>query len=110
MSFYSLRRLLNSKRRPASNTPDIYYSSYTRPTLRMVNGEIVIMPQGPPTLTTDSDATSSVLLETYKRDKRVKQPTNIDDIEESTEMPFHITPQDQVVSTLASGKHLCLVT
>lgn len=104
ISLYSLRRLLNSKRRPASNTPDIYYSSYTRPTLRMVNGEIVVMPQGPPTLTTDSDATSSILLETYKKDKRAIDPSCIANIEESPELPFHIIPQDQVISTLTSGK------
>ena len=69
----------------------------------MVNGEIVVVPQDPATLTTDSDATSSGLIGSYKREKLATEPVYIDDIEESPELPFHIIPQEQVVSTLASG-------
>ena len=90
---------MNGKRRPPSNTPDIYYSSYTRPTLRMVDGEIVVVPPGPPTIT-DSDLTSSILLETYRKDKRTQDSDNI---EESPELPFHMIPQGQITSTLTSG-------
>ncbi|XP_065062460.1 cubilin-like isoform X2 [Rhopilema esculentum] len=100
ISLHSLRRFMNGKRRPPSNTPDIYYSSYTRPTLRMVDGEIVVVPPGPPTIT-DSDLTSTILLETYRKDKRSQESDNI---EESPELPFHMIPQGQITSTLTSGE------
>jgi len=103
ISFYSLRRLINSKRKGTSNAPDIYYSSYTRPTLRMVNGEIVVVPKEPGTLTTESDATSSVQLGTNKRERLKSEPVYIDRIDESNESAFHIIPQEQAVCTLGSG-------
>ena len=69
----------------------------------MVNGEIVVVPKEPGTLTTESDATSSVLLGTNKRERLKNEPVYIDRIEESNESAFHIIPQDQAVCTLGSG-------
>eukprot|EP00112_Aurelia_sp_Birch-Aquarium-sp1_P011436 Seg2405.1 transcript_id=Seg2405.1/GoldUCD/mRNA.D3Y31 product="Tolloid-like protein 2" protein_id=Seg2405.1/GoldUCD/D3Y31 len=99
-SFYSLRRYFHDKRRSATNqTPDTFYSSYTRPTLRMVNGEIIVVPRGPPPQAA-SDVQTSILLESYKMERQAGQP---DDIDEMTELPFHLIPQDQIASTLTSG-------
>ena len=98
-SFYSLRRYFQDKRRSTNQTPDTFYSSYTRPTLRMVNGEIVVVPRGPPPQAS-SEVPTSVLLESYKMERQATQP---DDIDGMTELPFHLIPQDQITSTLTSG-------
>ena len=74
----------------------------------MVDGEIIVVPQDPATLTTESDATSSILLGTTKREKLANEPAYIDNIEESPELPFHMIPQEQVMRTLDSG--MCTVS
>ena len=69
----------------------------------MVNGEIVVVPQDPATLTTESDATSSVLLGTNKREKLTNEPVYMNNIEKPS---FHLVPQEQAVCTLESGMRL----
>eukprot|EP00794_Sanderia_malayensis_P004760 gene4760-5385_t len=91
ISFNSLKRYLSGRGREMQSTPDMFFSSYTRPTLRMIDGEIVVVP--PPDGSSPDAEPMRLLLEPYDGNKENAPTIIIDDEDQLSALPFHIVPQ-----------------
>lgn len=100
ISFNSLKKYLSGRTRSLQDTPDIFYSSYTRPTLRMINGEIVVVP--PPDPNSPDNGDTFVTLDAYHPDKQFTRPA-VEICDQLPELPFHLIPQQHLASTINSG-------